>query len=162
MYNAKSMLKYMIYEVEFPDVKVKDYAANAITENMISQFYYKIYSATYIDEIVDYKREYSAVDKSAKYAFTRMGQYWLRKTTHGWKMLVARKDGSKTWIPLKYMKESNPIDVVYFSKAKSFNDEPGFACWVTYTLRKQDVIISSIKSIVIKKSISMGSKNQFV
>ena len=56
MYNAKSMLKYMIYEVEFPDVKVKDYAANAITENMRSQFYYKIYSATYIDEIVDYKR----------------------------------------------------------------------------------------------------------
>ena len=35
-YNDSPMLNDMIYEVELPDVQVKDYAANIITANMLS------------------------------------------------------------------------------------------------------------------------------
>ena len=33
----------------------------------------------------------------------------MRKTTVGWKLLVKWADGSKSWIPLKDLKESHPI-----------------------------------------------------
>ena len=33
------MLNSMIYEVEFPDVQVEDYAVNVIAENILSQVY---------------------------------------------------------------------------------------------------------------------------
>ena len=35
-YDANHMLNSTIYEVELPDVQVKDYAANIITANMLS------------------------------------------------------------------------------------------------------------------------------
>ena len=66
-YDANPMLNSMIYEGEFPDGQVKDYAANVITENMISQIYDKGYSVTLIDSIVYYKRDDSEVDKNDKY-----------------------------------------------------------------------------------------------
>ena len=41
-------------------------------------------------------------------------------------MLVVWKDGSETWITLKDIKESEPVDVVDFYKAKRINDRPYF------------------------------------
>ena len=60
-------------------------------------------------------------------------------------MLVACKDGSDTWITLKDMKESNPVDITQFAKYEGIDDEPTFAWWVTYTLRKQGFNIFTIK-----------------
>ena len=74
----------------------------------------------------------------------------MRKTTCGWKLLVLWKDGSKTWLPLKDLKESNPIEVAEFAKSRGVEKEPAFAWWVPYTLRKRDVIISAVKSRVRK------------
>ena len=36
-YNVNPMLKNMIYEVDFPDIQMKDYAENVIAKNMLSQ-----------------------------------------------------------------------------------------------------------------------------
>ena len=36
-YDEKPFLNTIIYDVEFPDGKIKDYAANVIAENMYSQ-----------------------------------------------------------------------------------------------------------------------------
>ena len=36
-YNANPILKYIIYELEFPDVQVEDYTVNVIAENILSQ-----------------------------------------------------------------------------------------------------------------------------
>ena len=56
------------------------------------------------------------------------------------------------------MKESNTVDVADSAQAKGIDDEPVFAWWVTYKLRKYDVIISSIKSRVIKTTHNYGIK----
>ena len=74
----------------------------------------------------------------------------------GWKLLVHWKDGSETWVPLKDMKESHPIEVAEFAKARGVADEPAFAYWVPYTLRKRDVIISSIKTRIRKTTHKYG------
>ena len=44
--------------------------------------------------------------------------------------------------PLKDSKESNPVDVAEFAKARGTDDESAFAWWVPHTLRKRDLIIS--------------------
>jgi hypothetical protein len=38
----------------------------------------------------------------------------MRQTTKGWQLLLQRKDGSPTWIPLKDLKELNPVDVAEY------------------------------------------------
>jgi hypothetical protein len=52
-------------------------------------------------------------------------------------------DGTESWIPLKDLKESHPIETAKFAKARSIADEPAFAWWVPYTLRKRDIINTS-------------------
>ena len=69
---------------------------------------------------------------------TKSGQRRLQKSTAGWKLLVAWKDGSEQWIPLSVMKGSNPIEVAEFAVAKNIDDEAAFCWWVPYTLCKRD------------------------
>ena len=40
--------------------------------------------------------------------------------------------------------------------ARKINNEPTFACWVPYTLRKQDVIVSSIDLRAKKRTHKYG------
>jgi len=42
-------------------------------------------------------------------------------------MLVRWKDNSETWMPLKDMKESYPIETAEFAKSRGIDDEPAFA-----------------------------------
>jgi hypothetical protein len=100
------------------------------------------------DSIIDYTRE-------AKYALKKADQYIIvnggkccRRTTAGWKLMILMKDGSEQWVPLKEMKESNPVDFAEFAMAQDLIEEPAFKWWVPYTLRKKDNIIASIKSRV--------------
>jgi hypothetical protein len=63
----------------------------------------------------------------------------MRKTSVGCKLLVKWADASETWIPLKDMKESHPIEMAEFAKAQSIADEPAFAWWVPYSTRYESV-----------------------
>ena len=49
-----------------------------------------------------------------------------RKTKKGWQLQVKWSDGTKSWIDLKVLKESNPVDVVEFSMARGIDDEPAY------------------------------------
>eukprot|EP00957_Ditylum_brightwellii_P079243 6026568-Ditylum_brightwellii.AAC.1 len=65
-----------------------------------------------MESIVDYKKDEAvAVDKNDMYVVTPRGQKRARKTTQGWRLLVHWADGIESWIPLKDMKESHPIEV---------------------------------------------------
>ena len=46
-------------------------------------------------------------------------------------------DGSESWIHLKDMKESLPVEVAEFVTTRGIADEPAFEWWVPYTLRKK-------------------------
>ena len=48
------------------------------------------------------------------------------KTTLGWKLLVKHKKGTDQWIPLKYLKESNPVELSYFASEIGIESEPDF------------------------------------
>ena len=73
----------IIYDVEFPDGEVKEYAANVIVENMLAQVDNEGFTLSLLDAIVDYKKDEHAVARDTQYAITTRGGWRLRKTTHG-------------------------------------------------------------------------------
>jgi hypothetical protein len=155
-YDDNPMLNSIIYEVEFPDGQVREYSANVIAENMLSQVDDDGYSRTLMEALIDYKRDETAVPIADKHVVTRSGQKRLRKTTIGWKLLVKWKDGSESWVRLADLKESHPVEVAEFAKARGIDHEPAFAWWVPYTLRKRDVILSAVRQRIRKTTHKYG------
>ena len=80
----------------------------------------------------------------------------MQQTTGGLKFRVKWKDGTATWISLKDLKESNPIEVAEYVTARSIQDEPAFAWGVTFTLRKRDRIVAAVNSRVSKATHKYG------
>ena len=118
-YDDNPSLNSMIYDLEFPDGTVKEYSANIIAENMLTQVDSDGFTMTMMEGIIDHKVDTDvAVPISEMHVVTRRGQQRLRKTTCGWKPLVRWKDGSESWIPLKDLKESHPVELAEYAKAR--------------------------------------------
>lgn len=66
-------------------------------------------------------------------------------------MLVKWADDSESWIALKYLKESHPIDIAEFAIAHGIDKEPAFAWWVPYTLQTRGIILSKVTAPIIRK-----------
>ena len=155
-YNDNPILNTLIYDVEFPDGEVKEYSANVIAENLLSQVDDEGFTTTVFDSILDYKKDKDAIEKKDLYYKNKLGIKRMRKSTCGYKFLILWKDGKETWIALKDMKESHPVELAEFAKSRGLSSEPAFAWWVPYTLRKRDVIISSIKARIRRTTHKYG------
>ena len=146
-----------MYQVEFDDGQIQEYGASLIAENMLTRVDEEGFSTTMMKGIIDYRKDDDvAITKDQKYVTTPSGQKRLRITTAGWKLLVEWADGTESWINLKDLKESHPVDVAEFAKARNIDDEAAFAWWVPYTIRKRDVIISAIKCRARKTTHKYG------
>jgi hypothetical protein len=156
-YDDNPMLNSIVYEVEFPDGQVKEYAANVIAENMLTQVDSDGYSTTILKAIIDYRKDEAvAVPKADRHVYTSSGQKRLRKTTVGWSLLIQWADESEAWVPLKDVKESHPCEAAEFAKSRGIADEPAFAWWVPYTLRKRDIILAKLKARIQKTTHKYG------
>lgn len=156
-YDENPMVNTMVYEVEFMDGTIQEYSANLIAENMLTQVDEEGFSITMMEAIIDHRKDEAvAIPKNDAFVVTRTGTKRRRKTTQGWELLIKWKDGSETWIPLKDMKLSHPVEVAEYAKARCIDDEPAFAWWIPYTLRKRDVILSAIKTRVRKVTHKYG------
>ena len=60
---------------------------------------------------------------------SKNGQQRMRQITKGWMFLVQWKDGSSNWIPLKDLKDSNPIEAAEYVVVHKIVDEPAFGWW---------------------------------
>ena len=80
----------------------------------------------------------------------------LLQTTVGCSFLVIMKDGTGSWTPMRVLKESNPIQIAEYVMSRKINNDPAFAWWVPYTLRKRDVMVSSIDSRIKKRTHKYG------
>ena len=103
-YDPNPLLNSLLYDVQFPDGAVKQYAANVIAENMYAQVADNGQTNLILDAITDWDKNGHAVSKRNKYVKTKHGNKRLRQTTSGWKLRVLWKDGSESWVPLKLMK----------------------------------------------------------
>ena len=96
-YDNNPMLNTVVYDVGFPAGSSREYSANVIAENIISQvdddgFQTRIMEGT-IDSQMDMR---VACPKSAKLVKRKGGHKRLQCTTKGWKLLVKWKDGQST------------------------------------------------------------------
>ena len=62
-------------------------------------------------------------------------------TTKGWEVNIKWKGGSTTWKKLKYIKDLYPVQLVECAVENRISEEPAFAWWVKFVLRKLDRII---------------------
>jgi hypothetical protein len=143
--NENPLLDTRLYEVQFVDGSQQTLVANAITMNMFAQVDDEGHRHVMLKEISDYRRGADAVMAQDAMFTTPNGTQRRRHTTKGWSLLVEWRDGSSNWIPLKDLKNSHLLEVAEFAVASRIAEEPAFAWWVPYTLKKRNRIIAKVK-----------------
>ena len=102
-------LNSFVYNVEFPDGAIKQYAANVIAENLLSKVNSSGCHTQELEQIVLHERMGNALSCKDAYITTKRGDRKLRQSTIGWKFLCEFKGGSNRWVSLKVWKELHPI-----------------------------------------------------
>jgi len=155
IYDENPILNTAVYDVEFPDGTIKEYGANIIAENLLQSVDEDGLHSQFLEGILDHEKDDTkAVTK--KFVTTRAGNRQLIKTTIGWKFKIKWKDGTVEWVPLKILKESNPVETAEYAAARSLVDEPAFAWWVPYVLKKRDRVIAAVTSRVKRATHKYG------
>ena len=125
-FDENPMINTFLYATHSPDVGVKQCKADIIAESMYSQTDSEEYQHSILDAIIDYGTNVSALTRSNMYVVTKRGIRSVRKATVGWNILIKWKAGREQWIPLKEIKESNPIEGAEFSVSCGIENEPNF------------------------------------
>ncbi len=127
-----------------------------IADNLYSQCDDEGRRHAVLQEIIDHKKDRTAVDITNGHTITRRGRRIPITTTKGWKLLCQWRDGSSDWIDLKHVKDSNPIQPAEYAVANWIQEEPAFKWWVSETLRTRNRIIAKVKSRYWKTSHKYG------
>ena len=153
--NPNPILDTRVYVVELPDGEEAKFTANAIAGAMYSQCDMEGNQFLLMEAISDHKKLSDAVPMADKYVYYK-GRKCLRKSTKGWKLCITWKDGTTTWERLADVKESNPVQVAKYAVSRGIADEPAFAWWVPYTLKKRDRIIAAVNKRYHKRIHKFG------
>ena len=156
-YYDNPFLNTVTYDVEFSNGQVKEYGANIIAENMLTQVDLDGYSLSLMDSIIDHHKDPSqAIPIEDKYITTKSGQRRLRKTMKGWKLHIKWKDISKAWINLVDMKEVHLVEMAEYARVRGISNELAFTWLVPYTLRKREVILAAVKNRIRRMTHKYG------
>jgi hypothetical protein len=113
--HANPLFDTREYEIEFTNGMVKKYAANIIVENMNAQVDDKGHQFLLLDEIVDHKKDGSAIPISEGMIQNASGTEKPKSMTKWWKLLVKFKDVSLDWVSLRDINDSNPLEVAEYA-----------------------------------------------
>jgi hypothetical protein len=83
-----------------------------------------------MDEIIDHKSDGSSVKKDDGFVKSPNGNRTHGLTAKGWKLLVQWKYGTSNWIPVKDLKDTNPIETAEYAVTNEIAEEPAVAWWV--------------------------------
>lgn len=146
MASDNPLLDSRIYEVEYVDGNVEDLTANIIAENLIAQVDEEGHRQVVLEEIIDHRTTQEAIPKSQGTYVNQYGVKRQKRTTRGWERLVPWKDGSTDWVALKDFKESYPVELAFYAVDQGLSNEPAFAWWIAFVLKKQKRILRKVKS----------------
>ena len=154
--NTNPILDTREYTVDFGNGDYGDYAANTIIENLHAQVDDYGRTSTCLSGIIDFRFTPDAVPKSRGWTTLPSGIRKRKVTTKGVELEVEFVDGTSSWVPLKDLKESNPIETAEFAVSRSIQDEPAFAWWTTHVLRKRTAIIKRVQTRTTKRGMKFG------
>ncbi|GFH50430.1 hypothetical protein CTEN210_06904 [Chaetoceros tenuissimus] len=150
--NENPILDTRVYELEFPDGRIEEYAVNMIAENLFEQADEDGWDSGIIEEFLDIRKDASiAVPKEQGTYFNSARGERNVVTTKGWEVQVKWRDKSTSWISLKAAKEGDPLGLAELAVALKVQDEPAFKWWINHALRQRARLISRLKSNVIRK-----------
>ena len=113
---------------------------------------YRVYQ-----DIISHRRKASAIHKAD--AFCKSSKQKVqKKTTTGWDLEVEFKDGSTSWITLKEIKETNPVEVAEYAQDNNIIEEPTFAWWAPEVLKKRERLIKVVKHRTRRVGYKFGIK----
>ncbi|KAI2507356.1 Reverse transcriptase (RNA-dependent DNA polymerase) [Fragilaria crotonensis] len=144
--HSNPLLDSRKYEVEYVDGHVEELTANLIAENLIAQVDEEGRRQMMLSGIIDYRVLPEAIPKGQGTYVNSYGVSRRKTTTRGWELLVEWCDGSSDWVSMKDLKDSYPVELAIYAKENKIEDEPAFAWWVPYVLRKQKRILQKVKS----------------
>jgi len=145
-----------MYDVDFGDGNYGSYSANTIIENLHAQVDDYGQTSSLLQGIINFRMTDEAIPKSRGWTTLPSGVKKRKVTTKGVELEVEFIDGTSSWVPLKDLKESNPIETAEFAVSRQIQDEPAFAWWVTHVLRKRTAIIKRVNMRTAKKSMKFG------
>jgi hypothetical protein len=106
-------------------------------------------------KIVDHEKTKEAVLGDDQYVMYN-GKQRQQRTTKGWRFCVRWKDTTMSWVNLKYLKESNPVEVAENAVANKLVSAPALKWWVPHVLKKREHIISKIKTRYLRREQKFG------
>jgi hypothetical protein len=118
------------YVIEYDDGTSDRMFGNIIAANLYAQMDETGVKHTMLRDIVDHRRTNDAISKDDGYFISQYGAKVPKRTTKGWEICVEWRNGETSWIPLKDIKETNPVEVAEYAIANKINNETAFAWWV--------------------------------
>lgn len=156
--NDNPILDSHVYEVEFPDGHKAALSANVIAENLFAQVDREGNRHVLFDEVIAHRTNGKELKHQDAFVQTSRGTKRRKESTVGWEILVRWKDGSTTWVALKDLKEAYPVQLAEYAVSARISEEPAFAWWVPFTLRKRNRIIPKVKSKYWVRTHNFGIK----
>ena len=168
--NPNPILDTSEYLVKFTDGGEQEIAANVILENLMEQCdsegnQYTIFKGIYGHREVDRGEEEDPKKETKKderpYDYNagmmcpddvtrrkrkRSPDKKDQKTTREWDIQVEWTNGEVSWIPMKDVKTSNPIELAEYAVNHDLQDEPAFSWWVSRTLNRRKHFVSKVKT----------------
>ena len=115
--NYNTMHDKYLYEVEYPNGRTEQLAANIMDVILMSQVDSEVHHYQVLTEVTDQKKDDNAIAKVGGFIKSSSGNLHQKRTTPVWKLLVEWKDGSVDWVPLKDLKQSSPVDLAEYAVA---------------------------------------------
>ena len=134
------------YEVEFLDGERQQVSYNLLAEHLLSQVDEDGNQYQLFKEIVDHRKDPKRAVEKADQMSHRGGKSFKKKTTAGWQLEVEWRDGTTSWLPLKTLKETNPVQVAEYARGNQIDLEPAFDWWVPIVLRRRNRLIKGALS----------------
>jgi hypothetical protein len=122
--NPNPLLHTSEYLIEYDDGTLDCMFANAIAENIYTQVDKEGQHFVLLNEIVDHRSTADAVQLQDSFVIMPNGRRTPKRTTKEWELLVEWKDGSTSWIPLKDIKDTNPVKVAEYAIGNKIEHEP--------------------------------------
>ena len=145
-------------EVQYKDGGKTSLAANVIAQNMFDQLDGEGNRYVLLQNIFSHRYKGTEVKEQDMFITTRTEKKRHRDTTKGVEVLVQWKYGSTTWVTLKDMKNSYPVQMVEYVVQRRIAGDPAFAWWIRDFLVKRNRIIGKLRSKYWVRTHKFGVK----
>ena len=151
------ILDSRVFTVRFPDGDETDVAYNVIAEHLFSQVDEDGNQYQLFKEIVGHRKNKRAIEKSDQYRSAN-GKLTKKQTTAGWDLEVEWADGTTSWLPLKELKETNPVETALYAFDNRIIEEPVFDWWAPHILKKRKRLIKMSQSMHKRSGYKFGTR----